>query len=217
MSQSQSELPSDFVIRRLQATDIDYLKFLVMPRSLYAMPSWMSIRFMTTLFEIETRISVAIISQVFILGAMAIVYPFMRLLGVIIFVDTFSTIIVLISYSLLVFALTAITPGWDRKDFRYWWVIEQDNRFIGYARLQSYETFSVINFLHICPNWRGQGLGTTLTKKLIQASQKPIYLSTFSNTVKFYRRLGFRIVRFQKLSTKVKKLMLPNFIIMAHY
>lgn len=221
MPKSPCKIPSEYVIRRCQATDRDYLKLLIMPKSLDSMPSWISVNFLTTLYEIKNWIVLSTLIQAFMLFTAVFLFFCMELSGIGVFVDKISMIIFLMSYVLISFALTAMViiqggRGWG-KDYPWrYWVIEYEDRFLGFAYFQNYETFSVIRCLRICSKSRRKGLGTALVKKLIQTGKKPIYLSPASGTAKFYRRIGFRRVRFKKLSPKAQKLLIPTYC-MAHY
>ncbi|WP_299485524.1 GNAT family N-acetyltransferase [Acaryochloris sp. IP29b_bin.137] len=222
MFSSGPELPSEYVIRRCESTDEDYLKLLMMPKSPSSMPSWVSVNFLITLFEIRSGIVIFLFLQVLVLCMAVFFYGLhIGLLGATIYVDNVSIIIYLISFFLIAFMGTAIVMaqggrGWI-KDYPWrYWVIEQEDRFLGSAYFQNYETFSVIRSLRICSKWRGKGLGTAIVKKLIQIGKKPIYLSPALGTSKFYRRIGFRRVRFQKVSPKAQRFLIPTYC-MAHY
>lgn len=221
MPKSQPEIPLEYVIRRCQATDRDYLKLLMMPKSPDSMPSWISVNFLTTLYEIKDWIVLSTVIQAFMLVTAGFLFFYMELSGIGVFADKILSIISLMSYVLISVALTTMViiqggRGWG-KDYPWrYWVIEHEDRFLGLAYFQNYETFSVIRCLRICSKLRRKGLGTALVKKLIQIGEKPIYLSPALGTAKFYRRLGFRRVHFKKLSPKVKKMLISTYC-MAHY
>src|ERR671932_2532405 len=72
------------------------------------------------------------------------------------------------------------------------WVIECEGRVVACGQLRSFPGAQELGSLVVTPAWRGRGLGSYLTKHLIQAATQPLYLECLgSRLAKFYTRFGF--------------------------
>jgi len=87
----------------------------------------------------------------------------------------------------------------------YYYVVEKDNKVIGYAGLWKILDEGHITNVAVSKKFQGQGLGTSLLKKLIEKTEKSGIKSFTlevrkSNTkaINIYKRLGFKEVGFRK-------------------
>lgn len=80
------------------------------------------------------------------------------------------------------------------------WVIECSGSIVACGQLRSFNEAQELGSLVVLPNWRGQGLGTLLSKCLIQQANEPLYLECVGNGLpQFYTRLGFEPITWQNL------------------
>jgi amino-acid N-acetyltransferase len=84
--------------------------------------------------------------------------------------------------------------------WQQFWLIECDGQIIACGQLRDFADAQELGSLVVVPSWRKQGLGTYLTKHLIQQSTKPLYLECLGlKLVDFYASLGFNIISWQEL------------------
>lgn len=85
------------------------------------------------------------------------------------------------------------------------WVIECEGRLVACGQLRSFPGAQELGSLVVTPAWRGQGLGSYLTKHLIQAATQPLYLECLgSRLAEFYTRFGFVPISWQELPQSLK-------------
>jgi amino-acid N-acetyltransferase len=80
--------------------------------------------------------------------------------------------------------------------WQQFWVIESPSSathsIIGCGQLRNFEDAQELGSLVIRPQWRHQGLGTALTKRLMNVADRPLYLECLGDRLfQFYTRLGF--------------------------
>jgi amino-acid N-acetyltransferase len=85
------------------------------------------------------------------------------------------------------------------------WVIESEGEIIACGQLRSYGEAQELGSLVVTEKCRKQGLGSYLTKHLIQQATKPLYLECASWLTSFYGRLGFVEVSLQNLPQPLKR------------
>ena len=85
------------------------------------------------------------------------------------------------------------------------WVIECEQRLVACGQLRCFYEAQELGSLVVAPAWRGQGLGSYLTKHLIQQATQPLYLECLgSRLAQFYSRFGFVPVSWQELPKSLK-------------
>lgn len=106
------------------------------------------------------------------------------------------------------------------------WVIECDERLVACGQLRTFPDAQELGSLVVAVPWRGLGLGTLLTQRLIQQATQPLFLECMSWLVSFYDRFGFKVVPWQELPRSLKwkfgfsKLVatvLPIPVVIMHY
>ncbi|WP_299485529.1 GNAT family N-acetyltransferase [Acaryochloris sp. IP29b_bin.137] len=190
---------SEHIVRRVQPTQIDRLKFLIMPRSPYSKSSWMPEGCMIFICKMQLGVYIAFCLSIL---------PGLFALGILLWLGNASfqwhefaiAAAIFISFSIVTIVVLALT----NPQLKNFWVVEQRDRFIAYASIRSYQHFSVLEILRVLRKWRRQGLGSVLVSTMLQNYPKPVYLRTRRPTAKFYRRLGFRKIPLKQLSPRVK-------------
>ena len=85
------------------------------------------------------------------------------------------------------------------------WVIECERRVVACGQLRSFPGAQELGSLVVTPTWRGRGLGSYLTKHLIQEATEPLYLECLgSRLAEFYTRFGFVPMAWQELPQSLK-------------
>ncbi|HEY9612708.1 GNAT family N-acetyltransferase [Allocoleopsis sp.] len=85
------------------------------------------------------------------------------------------------------------------------WVIECEGRVVACGQLRNFPEAQELGSLVVTPAWRGRGLGSYLTKHLIQEATQPIYLECLgSRLAEFYTRFGFVPISWQELPQSLK-------------
>jgi amino-acid N-acetyltransferase len=85
------------------------------------------------------------------------------------------------------------------------WVIECKGHLVACGQLRSFPGAQELGSLVVTPTWRGRGLGSYLTKHLIQAATEPLYLECLgSRLAEFYTRFGFVRISWQELPQSLK-------------
>lgn len=80
------------------------------------------------------------------------------------------------------------------------WVIEHRGKVIACGQLRQFKQAQELGSIVVAPNWRGQRLGTYLTKLLIQQATQPLYLECLgSQLATFYQRFGFEPITWHQL------------------
>jgi len=100
-----------------------------------------------------------------------------------------------------------LTAKLDPTQLRWsqFWVIECEGRLVACGQLRSFPGAQELGSLVVAPDWRGRGLGTGLTKHLIQKATQPLYLECLGpRLAKFYTRFGFVAIPWRKLPRSLK-------------
>jgi len=195
MADPSPELPEGFRIRRLQLTDRDRLALYVMPHHPQKVLPFLPMKL--KLIYHNFRIDFIFINITFILLFLVILPR----------IGTVSR-----SYWLSMgFVLLCFLTGWMLAIFapkgwhKFCWVVEYRGRFVAYSVLRPYDNYCVLEWLYVYPDWRRKEIGSALVRALIQRSTTPIYLKSAPAVVAFYKRLEFRTVRSQELSSDIQQ------------
>ena len=57
------------------------------------------------------------------------------------------------------------------------------------------------------PDWRGQGIASTIIQRLLEETPRPIYLITAAHNRDFYPRFGFRILDLPEMPPELARIM----------
>ncbi len=89
--------------------------------------------------------------------------------------------------------------------WQQFWSIEYDNEIIACGQLRDFTDTQELGSLVVKSTWRDRGLGTYLTKHLIQQADRPLYVECLGKKLaQFYNRLGFIPVSWQELPQSLK-------------
>ncbi|MCJ8280520.1 MAG: GNAT family N-acetyltransferase [Rivularia sp. ALOHA_DT_140] len=89
--------------------------------------------------------------------------------------------------------------------WQQFWVIEFDNNIIACGQLRNFIAAQELGSLVVVKNWRNRGLGSFLTKHLIEQAIKPLYLECLGKKlVDYYQKIGFIVIDFQDLPVSLK-------------
>lgn len=89
--------------------------------------------------------------------------------------------------------------------WQQFWVIEYQGQVIACGQLRTFGEVQELGSIVVAKHWRNQGLGTTLSKYLIEQATQPLYLECLGQQLaKFYRRLGFVSVSWKSLPRPLK-------------
>ncbi|MBW4523421.1 MAG: GNAT family N-acetyltransferase [Scytolyngbya sp. HA4215-MV1] len=88
---------------------------------------------------------------------------------------------------------------------QFCWVVEYQEQFVAYGVLRPYHHYSILEFLHVHHKWARKGIGSALVKTLTQNAVAPIYVESAIRVVGFYKRLGFRKIKFKELPRDVQQ------------
>ena len=90
--------------------------------------------------------------------------------------------------------------GWQQ-----FWVIESEGNLVACGQLRDFEYAQELGSLVVVKAWQKRGLGTTLTKYLIQQATKPLYLECLGQKLEyFYSRLDFVPISLGELPQSLK-------------
>jgi len=85
------------------------------------------------------------------------------------------------------------------------WVVECHGVLVACGQLRNFSGAQELGSLVVVPAWRGRGLGTLVTKHLIEQATQPLYLECLGKKlVHFYSCLGFVPVSWQELPQSLK-------------
>ncbi|MEG4418460.1 GNAT family N-acetyltransferase [Microcoleus sp. LAD1_D5] len=85
------------------------------------------------------------------------------------------------------------------------WVIECEGKLAACGQLRNFAGVQELGSLVVAKDWRDQGLGSYLTKYLIQQATEPLYLECLGKRLaSFYTRFGFVEVSVQELPQSLK-------------
>jgi amino-acid N-acetyltransferase len=89
--------------------------------------------------------------------------------------------------------------------WQQFWVIECDGKLAACGQLRKFEGAQELGSLVVAKDWRDRGLGSYLTKHLIQQATQPLYLECLGKRLAaFYTCFGFAEVSFQELPPSLK-------------
>ncbi len=76
--------------------------------------------------------------------------------------------------------------------WQQFWVILCEEKIVACGQLRNFEDAQELGSLVVVKKWQSRGLGTTLTKHLIQQSTKPLYLECMGESLaSFYSKFDF--------------------------
>lgn len=85
------------------------------------------------------------------------------------------------------------------------WVIECEGKIVACGQLRRFPEAQELGSVVVAAKWRNKGLGTHLTKHLIQIATQPLYLECLGTRLaSFYARLGFTPISWQELPPSLK-------------
>ena len=85
------------------------------------------------------------------------------------------------------------------------WVIESGGKLVACGQLRNFAGAQELGSLVVAKDWRDRGLGSYLTKYLIQQATEPLYLECLGKRLaSFYTRFGFVEVSVQELPQSLK-------------
>lgn len=98
--------------------------------------------------------------------------------------------------------------------WQQFWVIERSDRIIACGQLRSFQECQELGSLVVRSPWRRQGLGSALTRHLIQQANRPLYLECLGKGLAgFYQQFGFVPVAVRDLPPSLRpKFTLSNAI-----
>ena len=89
--------------------------------------------------------------------------------------------------------------------WQQFWLIEREEKIIACGQLRNFTDAQELGSLVVESSWRGRGIGSYLTRHLIQQASKPLYLECIGTKLaNFYSRFGFEIVTWQELPRSLK-------------
>ncbi len=89
--------------------------------------------------------------------------------------------------------------------WQQFWVIECDGNLVACGQLRHFAGAQELGSLVVMKDWRDRGLGSYLTKYLIQQATEPLYLECLGKRLaSFYTRFGFTEVSVQELPQSLK-------------
>jgi amino-acid N-acetyltransferase len=89
--------------------------------------------------------------------------------------------------------------------WQQFWVIECSGDLVACGQLRNFAGAQELGSLVVAKDWRDRGLGSYLTKYLIQQATEPLYLECLGKRLaSFYTRFGFIEVSVQKLPQSLK-------------
>ncbi len=89
--------------------------------------------------------------------------------------------------------------------WQQFWVIEFDNKIIACGQLRNFNGVQELGSLVVNKKWRNRGLGSYLTKHLIEQANQPLYLECLGKKlVDYYIKFGFVPIDFQDLPASLK-------------
>ena len=89
--------------------------------------------------------------------------------------------------------------------WQQFWVIECDQKLVACGQLRNFAGAQELGSLVVAKDWRDRGLGSYLTKYLIEQATEPLYLECLgARLASFYTRFGFVEVSVQELPQSLK-------------
>ena len=89
--------------------------------------------------------------------------------------------------------------------FSQFWVIECQGKIVACGQLRKFSDTQELGSLVVTPAWRNRGLGTLVTRHLIEEATQPLYLECLGQRLaEFYTRFGFVVIAFEDLPRSLK-------------
>lgn len=89
--------------------------------------------------------------------------------------------------------------------WQQFWIIECEGQLVACGQLRNFAGVQELGSLVVVHAWRNQGLGSFLTRHLIEQATQPLYLECLGEwRVLFYTRLGFVPISWQELPPPLK-------------
>jgi len=89
--------------------------------------------------------------------------------------------------------------------WQQFWVIECEGKLAACGQLRNFAGAQELGSLVVAKDWRDRGLGSYLTKYLIQQATEPLYLECLGKRLaSFYTRFGFVEAAWQELPQSLK-------------
>ena len=89
--------------------------------------------------------------------------------------------------------------------WQQFWVIECDQKLVACGQLRKFAGAQELGSLVVAKDWHDRGLGSYLTKYLIEQATEPLYLECLGKRLaSFYTRFGFVEVSVQELPQSLK-------------
>ena len=89
--------------------------------------------------------------------------------------------------------------------WQQFWLIESEGQLVACGQLRNFSGAQELSSLVVVPAWRDRGLGTYLTKHLIQEATQALYLECLGQKLgMFYTRFGFVPISGQELPQSLK-------------
>ena len=89
--------------------------------------------------------------------------------------------------------------------WQQFWLVECEGNLVACGQLRSFPDAQELGSLVVVSTWRGRGLGTYLTKHLIQEATEPLYLECLGKRLaQFYIRFSFVSVSWQELPQSLR-------------
>ncbi len=90
--------------------------------------------------------------------------------------------------------------------WQQFWVIEFEAKVIACGQLRSFEDAQELGSLVVAKGWRDRGLGSILTKRLIQEATQPLYLECLGpRLATYYQRFGFAAADWEALPRSLQR------------
>lgn len=109
---------------------------------------------------------------------------------------------------------SVFTAKLDPTQLRWqqFWMIEFQGQLVAFGQLRNFSSSQELGSLFVAPDWRDRGLGTYLTKHLIEQATLPLYLKCVGQRrAQFFARFGFMPISWQELPAPLKtKFSLPQ-------
>lgn len=89
--------------------------------------------------------------------------------------------------------------------WQQFWVIDCEGELAACGQLRNFSEAQELGSLVVATRWRDRGLGSYLTKHLLQQATEPLYLECLGKRLEqFYTRLGFVPITWQELPKSLK-------------
>ncbi len=90
--------------------------------------------------------------------------------------------------------------------WQQFWVFEFEMKVIACGQLRSFEGAQELGSLVVAKGWRDRGLGSILTRHLIQEATQPLYLECLGQRLAtYYQRFGFEAADWERLPRSLQR------------